>query len=618
MRKRNVVVMLILVALCFVGYLFLTRQDTSGNGEPGALPPFWPKLQKSDVSAVTLRGQGDELKLRRREASTDRWEVIEGTELVRADNNAVDDLVSALAKQAVGQRYKQDTVTAANLASYGLDKPTIELELTVSGKSTPVRYGRLSREGSKVYADGGPGTDVFVVSKDAMDLAIAAVASRLHDKRLFDSTIFDVAKLEVVKGGVTTSLITRDLQQIWHVEQPFKGYANPSKVEAVVSRIVNVEVAKWEEFGAPDLEKYGLASPRAEVRVTPKGEGKKTETLLVGNSDAGGGYVAEAGTKSVARVGRSFFDALERDTPETFRDDSFTRLGNAAVVAIDVQLEGAHYKLEKAASQWDVLVGSDPRRPADGERVEKLLARLRDWRTFEFLDKTNPAEMGVAGAQFIEVTRETIGSGDAPKFALLVGNRGPDKTSIYAQRKDDGGLERVDAGPVDELLRGPPQYFRTDAADWSAVRIESLERDSGVEGEGQSVEVMRVQRDLATTDKIWKWGMTGKTGPIDSDALNGIVATVDKLRAVEWIPYAQEKDGERMGFRPPKAATMTLAVRLQGQDETDPDHKLYVGKRRPEGGYYAWLGDKKKPWAFVLTDEDVKTLMKPLEAPPPK
>jgi len=66
-----------------------------------------------------------------------------------------------------------------------------------------------------------------------------------------------------------------------------------------------------------------------------------------------------------------------------------------------------------------------------------------------------------------------------------------------------------------------------------------------------------------------------------------------------------------MGFRPPKAATFTLEAHLQGHAPTDPDPKLYVGKRRPEGGYFARMGDRAT-WAFILDDDVVKTLMRSL------
>ncbi len=609
MKPRNVVVMLALVLLCVVGYFLIDGKQSAGDGD-GPLPAVWPRFEKPDATAIALRGQGEELKLRRREGASDRWDVVEGAEFVRADNNAVDDLLSALSRQSVASRYKSDTVTAGDVKGYGLDKPLIEIELTVSGKPVLVRYGKSSREGAKVYADGGAGTDVWVVPKDAMELAISDVVARLHDKRLFDSTAFNVAKLEIVKAGVTIAEVSRDVEQIWHVTQPYKGYANPTKFEFGLSRIVNVEVAKWEEFGAPDLEKYGLATPAYEVRITPKGEGKKTEVLEVGASFDGGCFVKEAGTKSVARVGKAFWDAVATETAETYRDNSFTRLGNAGA-AVEVHVGDKRYRLEKPASTWDVIIEGDTRKPADGEKVGKLLARLREWRTIEFLDKTDPAEMGVSDKDFVQIERESGGKNDSPKITLLIGRRGPDDKSVYAQRKGDGVVERVDAAPLDELLAGGEQYFRSEAIEWKTELITSLARDNGLEGDGAGVEVTKVERDLAAADKSWKWGANGMTGDINGVALNEMLAAVNKLRAVQWVAMAPEKDNERMGFRPPKAATLTLEARLQSMAPTDPDAKLYVGKRRPEGGYYARLGEGKA-WAFVLEDDVVKTLMRPL------
>src|SRR5439155_675275 len=72
-------------------------------------------------------------------------------------------------------------------------------------------------------------------------------------------------------------------------------------------------------------------------------------------------------------------------------------------------------------------------------------------------------------------------------LVLLIGNRGTEKDgakSVYAQRKGDGGVERVEGGPLDELLAGPQQFFRRTVAEWNPGWMTKIARDSGLSPEG--------------------------------------------------------------------------------------------------------------------------------------
>jgi Domain of unknown function (DUF4340) len=618
MKPRNVIVLLVIALLCAGAWFWL--EEGGGSGADTTLPAVWPKFEKHDVTAIQLSGQGSTLKLSRHGGPTDRWDVLAETELVRADANAIDDLLAALSGQSVSVKIERAKASDADFAGYGLTDPLVQIELTVPGEPIRLRYGKLTREGGKVYMDTGKDTDVWVVAKDAMELAISAISGGMKDKRLFDSTLFDVAKFEVVKGGVTSVELVRDLTQIWKIQQPWKGYAHPGKFETELNRVVNVEIEKWEEFGAPDLVKYGLDPPAYEVRVTPKGEGRKPETLLVGKDGPTGAYVMEQGTKTVAFVGRRFFEAVSMD-PLAYRDRSFTRLGNDGT-AIDVRLSGVNYKLEKAGHTWDVAIGTD-RRPADGDKVGKLLDRLREWQTVEFLDGQKPEDFDVTEKDFVEIALTAVGR-DAPgKLVLLFGREGPPGKAaagtVYAKRKDDGGLELVESGPYDQLKLGAQQFFRSSVAELPLDAIDEITRETGFGTEGDKVQGVRIQRDVDGSDKTWKW-KSGNVGTPDAEAINGMLEVLRSVRAVEWIPYDPAKDAQPMGFRPPLAETMTISVHLRNVAGIEPEPKIYIGKRRPEGGYLCRLvgHDQAGNWVFVLPDVVVDALKKDLEKAPAK
>jgi len=618
MKPRNVLVPLVIAALCAVAWWVVAGQSGKGDNK---MPSIWPKIARADVTSIVAKGQGSTLELRRRGTSGDHWDTLVGTELVRADANAVDDLLAAFERQAVRGRIAYASIKDGNVAQYGLQKPDISVELKGPAEPVVVRFGSISREGQSVYADGGEKTDVWLVARDAMDQTIAGVSGGMRDKRLFDSSLYDVATLEIVADGVTRLLATRDISQIWRFEQPFKGYANNSLFEQELAQIVNVEVVKWEEFGAPDLVKYGLDKPQCEVRVTPKGEGRPAEVLLVGKDSEKGVFVMAAGTRSVAFVGRRFFDAASSD-PIKLRDLSFTRLGNDGT-AIDVRLRGVSYKLEKAGPTWEATVGKETR-PADGDKVKALLDRIRGWQTVEFRDRDKPEDFGVTGEDLVEITLTSIGR-DAPgKLVLLFGNDGPpranDMQTVCAMRKDDGQLELVDAGPLVTLRAGAQQFFRGDVLNLAIDSISGIDREPGSGAEGTKIQRASLSRDLNASDKSWK--LNGGVGNPDAEAVNEMLAALRSVPTDAWLPYDNEKDQDRTGLSRARPDTMIVTAHLANVVGLDPDPTLIIGKKAPDGGYFGRVVVKDGPgggWMFILSNEFVAALSRTIEkAPPPK
>lgn len=605
---RNMLLMLTLAVLCIVGYFVLSTPDADDGTK---LPPNWPKFDRSEVTAITVKGQGSKVELRKREGSKDRWDVVEGTETLRADANKVDDLLTQLSRQTVRDRIRFADLEKGDIEGYQLHEPSIEVLLTGTGSPVEVRYGKTSQEGTKIYMDTGVGTDVWIVPRDAFEHALATIAVGVKDTRVFDSTLYDVQKLEIIEGGVTRVLVSKDLNQVWHIDQPFRGYANPTKFEAhVLNPIVNAQIEKWAEIGAPDLTKYGLDKPKYEVRIVPKSEGRSPESLLVGNaSPEGSVFVMEPGTRVVGVLPKSFLDAVSTQT-NYFRDLSFTRLGHGGV-AVDVKLGKVMYRLESVGpSMWDVVMGTE-RRPADGEKVRQLLDQIREWQSVEFLDTQKPEDLGIDGKDFVVIEREPVGKEPGQKIILFIsaGQR-PDGKTVYAQRKDDGGPEKVDAAVIDRLLLGPVQFFRTSVKEIALDTVAGFSREAGFGDEGARLQTMKVRRELDAKDKSWSKDGPGLVGDLDWPALNGMLDAVRSIRAVQWLTYAPEKDNERFEFRPPRASTMTFTIHLNSMG-SEHDPVLYIGKRRPEGGYFARMNDTGD-WAFVLDDAVVEALKKPI------
>jgi hypothetical protein len=606
MTLRNVVVMLVLAILAVLAWISLRDRDTRGS----SLPANFPEFTKDEVSRIQVRIEAKSLVLLRRTDRSDAWEAEAGTTTIRADGALVDELLNALLRQDVRDRQARKSLSDADVAGYGLASPAMTIEITSPKGASLVRYGKRTREGTGVYVDSGENTDVWVVGGGVLDHMTTMIQSGARSKRLTDLRLFDVGRVEVVRGGVTTLEASRDATQIWRVAQPYKGFADPSLFEQHLNRLVNSDIVEWAEADAQDLKKYGLDAPAAEVRLSPRKGGEPSVVLLGGAAPEGRGvYAMEKGRPNVAVLPSRLLEAVNAD-PLSFRDRSFSRIGIDGV-AIMVKLGDAAYELRKEGAGWDVT--KPARHPGDDAAIRDVMEALRSWKTEEFLDSASPGDFGIAdGGDSVEV--ELQGGG---KVTFLLGKEGTDGTRYARRRSADGesGVERVDGTVVRRLAAGYPQFRRKTVRDFSTYMgsLERIARDAGRSEEGQKVQTVVVSQVPGKSGWALATEGPGVSGSIDSAAVARLVGKLSAVVAKSWEFWDASKN-EAMGFYPPLAETVSLTLRFGTATGTPPggaEQVLMVGKKRPEGGYWARFGGDEG-WAFTLAEEDLRGLTEPL------
>ena len=612
MRPRNVLVMLVIAVLAVLAFFALQGDD--GSGKP-KLPATLPVFEKSAVTKISATNNGTPLVLRRRADRSDAWEVEVETATVRADANAIDELLMELARQDVRAQYQyeRDKLTEADIKGYGLDAPQTSIELTVPGKTILVRFGKKTREGTGWYVDNGPKTDVWVVGGNVVESLLSHGETGYRSNRLTDVRLFDIGNVEIVKGGVTLLQAERDTTQIWRVTQPFNGFADPDEFQKLLGKLAGTDVLKWVEIDARNLKERGLDPPVAEVRLTAK-KGGEPSVVLVGNAEGESGvYVVEKGTRNVALSPKRLLDAiLELEArPDVVRDRSFTRIGIDGT-SISVKLGSVVYELRKEGASWDVT--KPERFPGDDAAIRDAMEKIRSWKALEFADAAKPEEKGIKdGGDSIEI--ELAGNA---RTTLRIGDRA-DAMSWWAQRKSQegvGGVERVDGSVIDLFAKGYPQFMRKQVRDFAVFMgdLLKIEREAGQSDEGKSVKSVVVAQDSAR-DVAWDFAVQGPgaVGTLDTAALQRLLGALRTIMTKQWLFWDDSKDAE-MGFKPPFAETLTITLKFAPAAGTPPgglEQTLLVGKKAPTGGYYARFANAEG-WAFILSEADVEALKVPL------
>lgn len=595
MNLRSVVVMLVLAALAVLAYMTLA----GGDGPKVRLDPIYPKFERDDVSGVLLRHKTETLDLRRRAARSDGWDIVEGVHVARAEGAVVADLLLGLRRQGVRTKFDVAKLTPADLGGFGLAEPETTIELKLPSGPVVVRFGKTSMDGA-MYVDGGPGTDVWVVENGCERQVIDLMANGARAKRLTDMKLFDLGATEVVRGGVTDWRVERDPSGVWRVTQPFSGFAEPTKCESRLSRLVNTEVAAWVEIGAADLSKYGLDRPAAEVRLSPRQGAEPTVVLIGGPAGPDLVFAMEKGVANVATMHRRIADAAA-EPASAMRDDSFSRLGIDGT-SVRVRFGDLTYKLAKAGAAWEI---TEPERfPTDERSVRDLLEALRSWKTVEWQDGKQPADFGIGEESFVEIE---LGGG--AKTTFRIGAEATEGTfwAVRVSPEGTSGVERVAGEPVRMLKKGFAQFRRRIVRDFTGYveQLTRIERAAGTSEEGQKVQELALSRDIHALKPAWRFDEgPGISGVLRNEAVAKLVSALTLIQAREWQQFDASMSDTVYGFAAPRGATTALVLKFDdatGIPDGGSTQRLLLGNRLPTGGCWARMaGD---PWVFVLGDE---------------
>ncbi len=575
MTWKNVVGMLLLVGLAALALVFMQDDRVTDSGRPLLIVKAF---DKSTVTRIEAKAEaGDTLILRRRTDDTESWDLDIGQEWARANAITIDEILTALMRADVTQYFPAAEVTAEQRNSYGLVVPNVTFTLKLPSGERTARLGGFTREGGGAYADRGPDTDVMVVPAVALRQFLDAFNAGLRDTRVTDLRTYDVKAVEIVKGGVTTLLAEKDLNQIWRTSQPFAGYAEPITFEARVSHLVNEHWSSIVEDGVQDLQRYGLVQPAAEITLTSKRG--TTHTVLLGgpaNEVEGGRYFAEKGYHSVYVVSQRFVDAVFADASET-RDRSFSRLG-LGIESVVAGVGDTSFELTKV-HDWEIE--KPAREPAEESVVEDFLEQLRQWPVVEFMDGQIPAEFGV-GPEGHEIQ---IGTNGGAVTTLLIGTQRGDG-NYYAQRKGDGGLVVVGGAVVDRILKGWLQFKRRSAFEISIQDLNFIGRSGGTGPTGADVADEKWSRDLDGQDKAWKAKIGQVGGGLNPDAMGDFLGAIRSVRALEWFHWDSSRDDE-MGFGAGNASAATAWFELDFRGGLPIMHLLIGNKVEGREAYYA-------------------------------
>lgn len=363
------VVILFVVALGLGLFLWLVEMPAEHRrAKTEAAEKNLVDFKEGDVQAVTVRSSAGNLEMvRERDGS---WTILQPKKL-QAEALAVEEFLRALILARVSRVVDE---SGGDLASYGLDTPSITVSVRLASGLQTVRFGDPGPLSSTAYAmrDGTP--KVFLTTLSMREILSKSVQD-FRRKRVVPFDRDQVTRLKIVTPQETVVLYKEGHggKADWTIKAPTDMAADQPEVRSLL-------------FALEDLKAKGfLDDPkdRASTR-TRLGPPLTVITIHEGETDRTVALFEDLRDKSAAYAQTTSQEPLYLIAPAAARNlaKSLFALRNKQLIAAEpdrvktlvIKKDGQEYSLTHEGSDW--LVDGDPQAKADAARLNMFVSRV--------------------------------------------------------------------------------------------------------------------------------------------------------------------------------------------------------------------------------------------------
>jgi hypothetical protein len=394
-----------------------------------------------------------------------------------ADTSAVDSMLTSLEKLEADEVVVEQT---ANLAEFGLDKPSRTVTAVVEGAPAPlsVEFGAKSPDGSSVYARTPAATKVYLVPS-WVEGTFDKKPFDLRDRDLLHVKRDDVRQLEVTGPEGSYTLARTDAGE-WAFTKPLATRAGRWSVDGLLGTIENLRMDSVAAEAATDVKPFGLDKPVRTVSLVLKDGSTRTLEIGAAAPDPTAApaptptlspsplkrgekakppekpkptkyYARQAGTGLVAVVPATLFDDLAKGMGE-LRAKRLLEVATYETEGFEVVAGGVKKTYVKSTTkdkdgfdktQWKRT--APDAKDLETTKVEDALFKMGGVEVSEFVDQPQaPAAYGL-DAPVLKVTVKAKG-----ESWIEVGKK---DGSVYARRNGDSAVLKLDPTKAEELLK---------------------------------------------------------------------------------------------------------------------------------------------------------------------
>jgi len=390
-------------------------------------PPKILAVKEADISRFDLKKNGADQVAGER-TSSGQWRIT-SPESLAADQGAVSSLLGTFSSLN-SQRLVEEK--AANLASYGLDAPKLEFDLSEKdNKTQKLLLGDDTPTGNGIYAKLDSDPRIFIMpsfDKTSID----KTANDLRDKRLLTLDPDKISQVDLVAKKQEIAF-GRNKEE-WQIVKPRPLRADGSQVDELVRALTD---AKMELNVLDDPKKiasvFASATPVATVKLTA--ESGTQELQVRKNKDDY--YAKSSAVDGTYKVASTLGQALDKNLDD-FRNKKLFDLGSDDPNKVEIRDGTKSYFLTRSGEDW----WSGSAKKMDPVTVQDLLDKIRDLSANKFVDT------GLTFAPSIDLA---VTSNDGKRVEKVRMAKLGD--NYVAMRENDSTLYQIDSKAIDDLQK---------------------------------------------------------------------------------------------------------------------------------------------------------------------
>jgi len=241
------------------------------------------QVKQADISEFVLKRGKEEVRLVKKDGV---WLITKPLKM-RADPTMVDSILSTLA----AMQKERDLEGAADLKTFGLDKPALEVEFTAAGKSGRLVIGNTTPGNLGFYAYRDQDSRHLLILNPGNKSSLDRPLADLRDKTIFAYTPAKAKSLHIKIGAAPAVQLEKTATGPWRWGGREKFPVRGDRVEELLRFLQTAKVKEFVSDAPKKLGSYGLAPAMAEVAVT---QDKEPERLFLGAKAKGGDYARKA------------------------------------------------------------------------------------------------------------------------------------------------------------------------------------------------------------------------------------------------------------------------------------------------------------------------------------
>ncbi|HEY5892418.1 MAG TPA: DUF4340 domain-containing protein [Chthoniobacterales bacterium] len=563
MKLRSTIILLI-VAAVLAGFIFFFEKKQPTSRELAEREKTLVKFDETKINGIDIANGDTTIQLRR---EGDGWRLTNPVN-DRADGGIVSQLLSSaagIAKSGVVEDLRKDGNIKDALKSYGVQQAKVRLKLTGDGAPDEIQFGKDTAFDRKIYARVGKEESVSVIDNDVRNL-IARGVDDFRDRKLtpFESSNVTGLKIKTKSGDI--DLVQTDGQ--WNLSSPIKARADGGKTLDLISKANNARIEEFVTQDEGNLARFGLAEPAGTLILQSKDAEDDVE-IQIGTAtekDRDKLYARVAGRASIYIVNKSIADVLNAK-PNDLRDRKLARVNPDLVDRLTIEKSGQpKVVLARDEDNWKILEpGSGV---ANKGEVNRLTDVLTNTEITGFIADTssdlpkyglNQPVLTVRFSSYSSEASAEAPKGETPIASVQFGKTEGDK--LYARVAEEPFVVSVQPGILGNLPSAPAAFKSLEVLNIDPAMVTEIVFQS------PGGKPLVVKRDAE------KWTASDAALPPNID---GVVATLAKLRAVKWLLPSAENSG----------LDHAQTIQFKTGDVT---RKLLLGNPDAEGNAYAKL-----------------------------